>query len=523
VRPEAGSTVRLAELIAALSLATDLAMGQPMEHALRTCVLAVRLGDALSLSQDELSTVYYVALLRFLGCTTEASVAAETFGDEIAARSWIMALYFGPPARTMAGMLRHVGEGNPPLRRARQVAHAFAMMPKLTATIIAHCEVAQRLAERLGCGPEVQWALWHVYERWDGRGDPGRIKGAGLALPMRVVQLAQDAVAFHRWGGVDAATTMARERAGRAYDPAIVERFCKIAPELLAGADSGSAWDAALAAEPGPWAWVSEFRLDEALRAIADFVDLKSPYLVGHSSGVAQLAATAASWLKLPDRDVTAIRRAALLHDLGRVGISSAIWGKPGPLTDTEWERVRLHPYYAERVLARPKALAHLGALAALHHERLDGSGYHRNASASLLPITARILAAADVYHAMIEPRPHRPARPAEQAADELRREARAGRLDGEAVQAVLGAAGNQVRGGRREWPAGLTQREVEVLRLVARGCSNRAMAEQLSLSGRTVQHHVEHIYDKIGVSTRAGASVFAMQHDLMGEGAVAS
>jgi HD-GYP domain-containing protein (c-di-GMP phosphodiesterase class II) len=511
--------VRLAELIAALSLATDLGMGQPIEQALRSCVLATRLGDALDLSPNELVVIYYLALLRFLGCTAEAHVAAEAFGDELAARSWLMALYFGPPTEVMASMLRRLGEGNPPLQRARRVAKAFMTMPKLRATAVAHCEVARRLAERLGFGPDLQGALWHVYERWDGRGDPGRVTGADLALPMRVVQVAQDAVAFHRWGGVEAATAMARERAGHAYDPAIVERFCARAPDLLGGVDSGSAWDAALAAEPGPRPCLSETELDHSLRAIADYVDLKSPYLVGHSSGVARLAAAAASRCKLPDGDVTTIRRAALLHDLGRVGVTAAIWDKPGPLTDGEWERVRLHPYYTERVLARPRALVRLGALAALHHERLDGSGYHRNTTAPSLSIAARILAAADVYQAMTEPRPHRPARSAGEVADALRDEVRAGRLDGEAVSAVLGAAGHRVPS-RRGWPAGLTQREVEVLRLVARGRSNREMAKQLYLSERTVQHHVEHIYGKIDVATRAAATLFAMQHDLLGDDA---
>ncbi len=192
------------------------------------------------------------------------------------------------------------------------------------------------------------------------------------------------------------------------------------------------------------------------------------------------------------------------------------IWGKPGPLTTREWERVRLHPYYTERVLARPGVLARLGALASLHHERLDGSGYYRGLSANMLSPAARILAVADVYHAMTELRPHRPALTSEQAAEQLRREARAGRLDGEAVSQVLLAAGHAVRTSRHELVAGLSTRQVEVLRLIARGYTIKQIARTLTLSEKTVDNHIQHIYNKIGVSTRAGATLFAMEQNLL-------
>jgi HD-GYP domain-containing protein (c-di-GMP phosphodiesterase class II) len=200
------------------------------------------------------------------------------------------------------------------------------------------------------------------------------------------------------------------------------------------------------------------------------------------------------------------------------VAVSAGIWGKPGPLSEREWERVRMHPYYTERVLARPSMLARLGALAALHHERLDGSGYYRGVKASMLSPAARILAAADVYHAMTEPRPHRRALESEIAAEQLQREVRAGRLDSEAAHAVLGAAGHGVPTRRHELVAGLSEREIEVLRLLARGHSKKQVAGLLIISEKTVSHHTQHIYTKIGVSTRAGAAVFAMEHDLLAD-----
>jgi HD-GYP domain-containing protein (c-di-GMP phosphodiesterase class II) len=271
-----------------------------------------------------------------------------------------------------------------------------------------------------------------------------------------------------------------------------------------------------LAIEPGVRPVMTRDQLDDAALAVADFADLKLPFTVGHSRGVAALAEAAARRCRLPDDDLAAIRHAGLMHDLGRVGVSATIWCKTGTLTEGDWERVRLHPYYTERVLARSKTLAPLGHLAAQHHERLDGSGYHRGLAGGSLPPTARLLAAADVYQALTEDRPYRPARSPAQAAEELQREMKTGRLDPEAGNAVLAAAGHRVRPARKEMVAGLSEREVEVLRLLARGLSNREMGAQLSISKETVNHHVRHIYDKIGASTRPAATLFAVQHGLL-------
>ncbi len=197
--------------------------------------------------------------------------------------------------------------------------------------------------------------------------------------------------------------------------------------------------------------------------------------------------------------------------------MSNAIWDKRGPLAAGEWERVRLEPYVTERMLRQSDALAPLAAIAVQHRERLDGSGYPRALSGAAISQPARILGAADAYQAMREPRPHRAPRSAEEAAAELRAEVKAGRLDGDAAEAVLGAAGHRVSR-RREGPAGLTQREVEVLRLLARGLSNKEIAQRLVISPKTVGNHVEHIYAKIGASTRAAAGLFAMRHGLLPE-----
>ena len=211
------------------------------------------------------------------------------------------------------------------------------------------------------------------------------------------------------------------------------------------------------------------------------------------------------------------MRRAALAHDLGRVGVSNAIWEKPGPLGFGEWERVRLHPHFTERAFAQSPALAPIGILAGSHHERLDGSGYHRGTRSAVLDQPARILAAADCYGAMREARPYRPALDAATAEAELLREARDGRLDSEAVDAVLAAAGHSVPRRARELPAGLTQRELQVLLVLVRGESNQGIATYLGISAKTVGHHVQHVYEKAGVRSRAAATLWAYENDLVG------
>jgi HD-GYP domain-containing protein (c-di-GMP phosphodiesterase class II) len=490
-------TPRLAEVIGALALATDFAMGQSMEQALRVTLLTVRFGEALGLNAADLHDLYYVAMLRDSGCTANAHVLSSRFGDEIA---------------QMARFAKA-----PPLN-FRQLAHNTRHDPELAETATAFCEVAQLFAERLGLGDNVQASLDCLLEQWDGNGVPLGLRGDAIPLPARLVRFAGDVMLAHDEGGIDAAVHVAQKRSGILYDPELVARFCDLAADLLPPLTEEPAWDVVLDAEPGPQARLSTSEVDAACHALADFADLKSPYFLGHSTAVADLAARAGEACGLPVEDVRALRRAGYVHDLGRVGVSNAIWEKPAGLTIGEWERVRLHPYYTERILARPPVLKSITAIAALHHERLDGEGYHRGLPAAMQPLPARLLAAADVDQAMITARAHRPALSPDDAAAALRKEATAGRLDRDAVNAVLSAAGHRVRSTRPHWPAGLSNREVEVLRLLARGHSSHEIADQLSISDKTVGHHIEHIYGKVDVSTRAGATLFALQHGLLPE-----
>lgn len=509
--------LRLAELLAALSLATDLGVGQPLEQALRTCLIALALGERLGLGQDDLADVYYVALLRFLGCTADAHDFAELVGgDDIGVRAAIAPVAAGPPAEFASRVMPTIGAGHGPVRRAGLVLGMMRSGKEaIREGLRAHCELGERLAQRLSMTAGVRAGLQAAFEQWNGQGLPNGLTGEQIPLSARIVFVARDLEIYTRLHGLERTRAVLSRRRGVAYDPAVSDAFLRAAADIVAVVEASSPWDEVLKREPLPHPWVPEGRVDAALEAFADFVDLKSPFTPGHSREVAALAAQAAPG------DAVTLRRAALVHDLGRISVPNGIWDKPARLTDGEWERVRLHAYYSERILGRVQALKPVATLAGMHHERLDGSGYHRGCGPGEMTTTARVLAAADTYQAMTQPRPHRPALEPAQAAEELERMARSGQLDDDAVGKVLAAAGHPSSFSMRKrshatWPAGLSEREVEVLRLICRGGTKKQVASLLSISPSTVDHHVRHIYDKAGVQTRAGATLFALEHDLL-------
>jgi HD-GYP domain-containing protein (c-di-GMP phosphodiesterase class II) len=378
------------------------------------------------------------------------------------------------------------------------------------------CEVAQRFAGWLGLGAGIEAALEYVFARWDGRGWPKGVGGEDLPFPARVLHVARDFSLFLTAGGRDDARTILERRGGEAYEPRLVELALKGFDDVLSALDETQMWTHALESEPFPHISLSDDGVDAGFGAVAALTNLKSPWLREHSTNVADLAEAAAWRLQLPPDAVALLRRAALAHDLGRVGVSNAIWEKEGPLGFGEWERVRLHPHFTERAFAQSTALASVGLLAGSHHERLDGSGYHRGVRAPALDLAARVLAAADSYSAMREPRPHRPPLEPEAAEAALTREATEGRLDRDAVDAVLAAAGHRPAARSRALPAGLTQRELEVLLALVVGHSNQAIADSLGISAKTVGHHVQHVYQKAGVRSRAAATVWAFENELV-------
>ena len=495
-----GSRVRLGELLAGLATVSDLGMGQPPGHAVRTCLLAVGLAEVLGARADEVVGVYDVALLRFVGCTADAHEVAAFSGDEIGLAVAVGPFVMGTPEEEAAAL---------------GVSDVSAVAEAKAASLTAHCEVAAMLATRLGLGAEVAGSLRHGFERYDGTGHPAGLAGEAVPWPVRIAVVARDVELWHRRGGMAAALDVVRRRRGRAYDPQVVDAVLGTGPELLARLDEDDPWERVLAVEPGDRGMGPD-GTDRVLEVIADVADLKVPHTVGHSRGVARLAADAGAELGLEPRAIDELRRAALVHDLGRCGISNTVWDRPGPLSGEQWERVRLHPYLTERVLARVPALRHLAPIAGAHHESLDGSGYHRGSTRSALGLPARVLAVADAYHAMTQPRPHRPALSSRAVVDELAAGVDADRWDGRAVAAVMAAAGLPPSRTPARWPCGLTDREVEVLRLACQGLSNPQVARRLVLSPKTVGRHLENVYAKAGVSTRAGAALFAVGHELL-------
>src|SRR3954451_17289596 len=433
--PGEGEGVRLAELVAALSLATDLGLGQPQEHIIRQTVIAMRVAELEGLADDELAAIFYVSLLAWVGCLADAHEMGKWFGDDMAVRadSYLVDLTGLPMMRFMIG---HVASGSSPVRRLTMIGRFLAGGSKeVERSVASHCETSGDLSLRLGLGAEVRDPLQQAFERWDGKGSPARLADDQIAGVARIVHVANDVEALHRLGGVDAAVEMLRSRRGTEFDPELVDEFCAHAGELLASLDELDGWDVLICKQGALGRDLRGDELDTALEAFADYADVKSPFTLGHSRGVAQLAAAAAAALGLPNDDVVLVRRAGLVHDVGAIGVSSGILDKPGQLSAAERERIRTHPYLTARTFSRPAALAAIGHLAGMHHERMDGSGYPSGLRGDALPMTARLIAAADVYHALLEPRPYRAALERDAARGVLATEVTHGRLDGDAVR----------------------------------------------------------------------------------------
>jgi HD-GYP domain-containing protein (c-di-GMP phosphodiesterase class II) len=440
---------------------------------------------------------------------------AEVVGDELLMREHASLLDFSDQREMFGFMLRHVARANPVTARPAALARAMVGGRRIAQSAGDVCEAGQMLGRRSGYDAQRLVDLARVYEHWDGSGFPNGVTGEDIPLPVQVVQVATLAVNAERLLGREAAIVLIRDRAGHTVSPAVVQALMDDREAVLAPLrEAGSLWDAVMAAEPTPSTPPSASEVDAALAALADLADLKSPYHVGHSSGVAELAAGAARCHGLGEDDATLLRRAGYVHDLGRIGVSSGVWECSGPLSRDQLERVRMHPYYTRQVLDRSPFLRTLAEVAISHHERLDGSGYYRGLPGPALSLHARILAAADTFHAKTERRPHRAALSPQEAAAHLRDEVAAGRLDGAAAESVIDAAGQPRVPGAAA--SRLTARELEILAEVALGGSMREIARALSISPKTVDGHLQRIYPKIGVSTRSGATLYAMEHGLL-------
>ena len=516
--PISGQPLRLGEFVATFALAQDNAFGQPLESQLRSCLLASAICDEAGFDAQLSETVYWVALLRYIGCTGHAHEVATLFGDEIAIRAQTLVHDAANPAEVMRDVFAYATAGHPPEEQEQIVAaikagaHDWAVHNFSTG-----CEVGDMLAQRLDMSDDVRTALRFTFERWNGGGFPAGAKGDDIPLAMRVVHLSHDMEAIARLFSPEQALDAVRERRDRTYDPELADIFIAYGAGYLERLGKTDPWDAVLSLEPRPRRILEGEDLDKALEVAADFIDLKSPYMAGHSRRCAQLSADAASQLRCSDDDITTLRRAALVHEFGTTAISNSILDKTSALTRAEFDRVEVHPMLTEQMLRRTPVLAALNKVAAAHHEKADGSGYHKRVKSEAVSTCGHILAATDMYVGLTTDRADRPAFSTDAAAAELRRLVAKGVLEKRATGAVLEAAGHSDDRGlttaRPKGVHGLTAREVEVLRLAARGLTTGEIASQLFISPKTADHHIQHVYGKIGVSSRAAAMLWAMQN----------
>jgi len=506
--------LRLADPLIGLSAIGDLGRGLPTGQAGRTCFIACRLAAGLGADDTTLRDVFYTALLQHIGCVAHAHDTLPLDGGRnIEVNAAADRTDFSRPADVFRTFLAELSQGAGLVGRVRIMVPAARMAPVVART---SCEVAETTARRIGLPESVQVAVRHMNEWYNGKGGFLGRKGDDIPLAARVVLAAFAVSVFDSLGGAEAALEVARTRAGRSLDPAVSDAFVHDGPKILEELAAIDVLKALPDEEPEPTLCVAEAEVDEIAVAFGEVVDLKAPFTHGGARRAFALAASAASALGLDAQTVGQARRAAALRDVGKAALLNTVVEKPGPLTEADWEQVRLHPYNSERVLGRSPALAAEARLAGLHHEREDGSGYHRGAEHSSLPMAARVIAVADALVAMTQPRPHRPALSLEEACGQLETAARDGTLHPEAVAAVAAAAGAARPRRRPPAPAGLSHRQIEVLRLLAQGLTNRQIAERLVVSPRTAEHHVQDVYVKIGMASRAGAALFAVEHQLL-------
>ena len=526
-RPK-GNVIRTADLLGAFSLASDLAMGLHMEHGARSCYIGMHIAQEMGLPLEQRTDLYYSELLKDAGCTTYTSqLASSWLVDELTAKRDLQ--FFRDtrnPLDLASWLFKYVAVRAPfPTRATHMLDFLVKGRAFMKEGFESTCHVAARIAQRLDMPQAVQDALMQVFEQWDGRGMPYGTKSDAIPVISRIVLVTSFLEVFHRLDGRDAAEHVARARRGKAFDPSVVDAFLSVAQKdsFWTGLEQERVWDSVLSMEPeqSPRRYMGEEKLIDVALALADYADLKSPFLAGRSRRVADLAERIARRMGLPESEAAHIHRAALVHDIGIVAVPSFILNKPqDTLTEAEREQVRLHPYHSERILSKVPALEPIIPLVGAHHEEMDGGGYYRGFRGSQIPLGARIIAVADRFDELTHDGPDSLGLELDQTVDVMRQEV-GSRLSPDAFQALTDDLtgvdpSRRQRTRQQEWPARLTDREVEVLRLIAKGLNRRQTARALFIAEGTVRSHVEHIYSKIGVSSRSAATLFAVEHDLL-------
>lgn len=507
-----GKSFRLAEMVGALSLATDLGVGVPAEMALGATVLTVRMGKALGLSHEDLTIAYYSSITQFLGCTITARDGGEMgLGSDFAINRGLSLCDWIDPDQVASSMDKELPKNVPAAEREaalRIIRENHEAIPEFGSM---HCAQAMVLVKRLPIPEGVANVISHMYTRWDGKTYGRNSKESPLIY--RIISLTSHFEANRRLVGLSAAIDMALARAGGQFDPDLCAMLAKEAHVLTAGLDRSSLWDLFLENEPSPVKEVPAGSLFKIAETWADFTDQKSGWFIAHSRNVAALAFQAADILGLSQQEKDRIRLGALLHDIGRVAVSNGVLDKPGALSEGERWQMQTHSFHTEHIIMMTPAFRPVVDIAAATHERCDGSGYHGRGR--LVEIGTGIVAAADVYTALTHERPWRNAMSDSEASQEILKMVPAGKLNGRIVKAVLSAAGHGKRVVEKAYPAGMTHREVEVMSLLALGHTTKIIGDRLEISPKTADNHIQNIYEKTGARGRAPATLFALEHGI--------
>lgn len=437
---QASEGLRVSEVISALSFALDLTEGQPMGHSVRSCIFGMHVAKEFGLPQDSQADLYYALLMKDAGCSTNASRMYQILGtDDIKAKrdvkttDWTKLNW-----ESLSYALSHVKTNAPFLERIRAIADVASNQKRNAQELVQmRCERGASIARRIGLSDNTANAIHSLDELWNGAGQPQGLRGEEIPVLSRIMNLSQTVDVFHMAYGVSGVREMVSARSGRWFDPDLVRAFqsCANRPEVWADVQDFST--RVIALEPKQAVFeANDETIDNICLAFADVIDAKSPFTYRHSTGVAGAAVAIARKLELSEREVITIRRAALLHDIGKLSVSNSILDKPGKLTDEEFSIVKTHPHYTLEILKRIPGFGELSDIAAAHHEKLDGSGYFRNLSAENLSLPARILVVADIYDALAAKRPYRDALPLEKVFEIMGKDAPRA-LDGSCFEAL--------------------------------------------------------------------------------------
>jgi HD-GYP domain-containing protein (c-di-GMP phosphodiesterase class II) len=510
-----------AALLCALSFATGLGLDERMEHGINSAYIGMQLADVLNLPGEEREAIFYGALLKDVGCTSCAAGFAAFFpDDELVPRSEFILVDPTHFNDSFTWLLSSAPEdSNLPNRISRLLSYLAQCGPILKEASRGHCEIAELFARRLGFPEYVQRTVRFQWERWDGKGQAYGLKGSEVPLTARILQVALALELAHGFGGPAAARALAREQCGARFDPEVVDAFLTVEKraDFWQPFEQGSVNSVILAMQPPTSAdRMVEDKMEAVCEALADLVDVKTYESWNHSRIVAEVAVGMGSYLGLEGAELTKLRCAALVHDIGNVAIPFRILEKGDNRSASEWEYYRLHSYYTQRVLERVEPFRELAPAAAAAHEWINGQGYHRQLIGEQIPLHGRILAVADTYAQLIQQQDNQL-----EPEDALRiMRSSVGTQFDESCYDALTASLTGVHPIKRATPVhrqlgDLTEREAEVLHLLAQGQSNPQIANILVISRKTVEHHLEHIYNKIGVTCRTSAVVYAVQHGI--------